>query len=573
MTTKRTFRLFIFLFVTAIPAVLTLFLWQQTQKYIYEKNRTLFENIAQENERALEHRIESYAQALLGGVGFFSGSDNIERGEWAAYVSHLDLAKNFPGISGIGYIASVDKENAGMFLEQARRDEAPDFKIHPEGSDHLFVITYIEPANLNKEAVGLNIAFEKNRYEAAILSRDNGAAAITKRIFLVQDEEKTPGFLLLMPMYKKDMSLDTVEQRRDAFEGWIYAPFVAKNLMHNLTEFQNSFIDFEVFDGTETTNDTMIYDTDYSWIDDDAHRPLYHVKKTIDLYQQKWTLVWKSTQAFENSVASKEPFTILVSGSVLTVLLGIFVAAMLSWTAFVEKIVEQRTAELHDANTELEEFAYRTSHDLRAPIASSIGLLDLAQDSMTHQDTKMAFESILRAKGTMKKLDVLIQDILSLTEARNKDEERKEINFKSMLETAIDKIRYMDGFADVSIENDLRFEGRLIAHESRLRTVVENLLSNAVKYRDPKKKVNIIKVSTYEEGQQFVLRIEDNGLGIPKEQQENVFGMFKRFHPKVSFGTGLGLYLVKKSVDVLGGTIFYEDTGDGSAFIFKVPKE
>ncbi|MEC7575772.1 MAG: ATP-binding protein, partial [Pseudomonadota bacterium] len=69
----------------------------------------------------------------------------------------------------------------------------------------------------------------------------------------------------------------------------------------------------------------------------------------------------------------------------------------------------------------------------------------------------------------------------------------------------------------------------------------------------------------------LVLRVEDNGLGVPEENQNQLFTMFKRFHPKVSFGSGLGLYMMKKSADILGGEISFEPLKKGSAFILKVP--
>ena len=70
---------------------------------------------------------------------------------------------------------------------------------------------------------------------------------------------------------------------------------------------------------------------------------------------------------------------------------------------------------------------------------------------------------------------------------------------------------------------------------------------------------------------QIQLTITDNGLGIPEKFRENLFGMFKRFHPKTAFGSGLGLYMVKKSVEKIGGKIHYKDTGNGSAFTVSIP--
>ena len=97
------------------------------------------------------------------------------------------------------------------------------------------------------------------------------------------------------------------------------------------------------------------------------------------------------------------------------------------------------------------------------------------------------------------------------------------------------------------------------------------MLSNAIKYQDINKTHSFIKITSYQEQNHVVFEVRDNGLGVPKNQQENMFKMFKRFHPRTSFGSGLGLYMMKKSADVLKGNIYYKDTGDGSVFKLKLP--
>lgn len=101
--------------------------------------------------------------------------------------------------------------------------------------------------------------------------------------------------------------------------------------------------------------------------------------------------------------------------------------------------------------------------------------------------------------------------------------------------------------------------------------ILENLISNAIKYQDTKRQTSYIKISTYNDGNSFVLEVEDNGLGIPEEQQDSLFTMFKRFHPRTAFGSGLGLYLMKKSADVLGGKVTFQSLEEGSIFRLNIP--
>ena len=107
--------------------------------------------------------------------------------------------------------------------------------------------------------------------------------------------------------------------------------------------------------------------------------------------------------------------------------------------------------------------------------------------------------------------------------------------------------------------------------KNRFTLILENLISNAIKYQDTDKENSFIKISTYGIGAKLALEVEDNGLGIPEDQQDKLFTMFKRFHPKVSFGSGLGMYMVKNSLDILGGEISFKDSGDGSIFKILIP--
>ena len=123
----------------------------------------------------------------------------------------------------------------------------------------------------------------------------------------------------------------------------------------------------------------------------------------------------------------------------------------------------------------------------------------------------------------------------------------------------------------VKIECDLEFSEALKTRETRLRLIFENLISNALKYRDLKKEQPYVKIITRVQDNKFIFEVEDNGLGVPENQRHKLFSMFSRFHPQSSYGTGLGLYMVKKSAELIKGEIIYRDTDQGSVFGLAVP--
>lgn len=222
--------------------------------------------------------------------------------------------------------------------------------------------------------------------------------------------------------------------------------------------------------------------------------------------------------------------------------------------------------QLNIANDELEEFAYRTSHDLRSPIISSTRLMDMVKTAIDDGDLNTAKEGLSHARSSLSKLDALIQDILALSETKNKEEESQVINIRAMVDEAVEKMEHLQGFERLNIQKNFDTNIELSTKKSRFNLVLENLISNAIKYQDTNKAESYIVISTRQQGASFVLEVADNGLGVPKDQQKNLFSMFKRFHPRVSFGSGLGLYLMQKSAGMINGVVSFQDHGEGSTF-------
>ena len=120
-----------------------------------------------------------------------------------------------------------------------------------------------------------------------------------------------------------------------------------------------------------------------------------------------------------------------------------------------------------------------------------------------------------------------------------------------------------ENIADISIESDA----------THIRTIVENLVSNAIKYSNDQRDDSFVQIDAFTDINSSVkITIEDNGVGIPEKYQSQVFGMFKQFHPESSNGTGLGLYIVQKSVDRLNGSITFDSSSDGTRFNIVIPR-
>lgn len=207
--------------------------------------------------------------------------------------------------------------------------------------------------------------------------------------------------------------------------------------------------------------------------------------------------------------------------------------------------------DLESANRELEEFAYRTSHDLRSPLVSSIALLDVTEKAIQEQDKEMVMKSMIMIRDSLTRLEMLIRDILILNEIKHREEPYEKIDIKELVGESLNKLSTMDNFEKITIEEDYQCP---YFYTKRLKSqmIIENLISNAIKYYDPEKEKPYIKIKSRKEDGYYILQVKDNGLGVPRDQREKLFTMFSRLHPKVSYGSGLGLYLIKKGAQALG---------------------
>lgn len=237
----------------------------------------------------------------------------------------------------------------------------------------------------------------------------------------------------------------------------------------------------------------------------------------------------------------------------------------------LEERVRERTAELTEANKELEAFTYSVAHDLRGPLQqiSNIGfLLEQAEDQFpTMPQTRVLIEKL--GSGT-KRMSMLIEDLLNLSRATSTPMRRTAIDLSSMAEEIVSGLRADDPERRV----DIRIEkgARAIADEGLVHVVLENLLGNAWKYTS---KLAAAEISFFhtEEAAGPVFCVRDNGAGFNPRYADRLFKPFQRLHSQNEFpGTGIGLATAYRIVARHGGTIWAKGTVNGGAeFCFTLP--
>lgn len=228
---------------------------------------------------------------------------------------------------------------------------------------------------------------------------------------------------------------------------------------------------------------------------------------------------------------------------------------------------KQQTKIIEDKNAELDTFFHRISHDLRGPISSLLSLSFLAKIDIKDP---VALEYIDKQHQQVERLNQIISGLINLTKLSNGDLQKQKIDFHQLVDDCILSFNSLPNFNRVSFKKEIDDELDFPSEWTLLNAIVQNLIENAIKYSRPDSPVVNINVKGTPDG--IRLTVQDNGQGIPDHHQPRIFEMFFRA-TRNSTGTGLGLYILKRSVDRLKGTIdFKSKVGEGSSFTINLPR-
>lgn len=243
----------------------------------------------------------------------------------------------------------------------------------------------------------------------------------------------------------------------------------------------------------------------------------------------------------------------------------------------LEMTVEERTLQLKKANQELalhnsqlEQYAFITAHNLRGPVARLKGLMYIFE--MTSGITEQNKEVVHKIISSAVEMDDVLSDMNYILELKNKDVGQSHEVDIEMIFGKVKKILFdnlQESNAQIKIDLGIKY---VYGNDPYLESVIYNLLSNAIKYRSKNRKLKI-DISSYKVNSKVILQVSDNGLGIDLSKVEGkVFGLYQRFHDHIG-GKGLGLYLVKTQIEALGGDIEMDsEVNKGTTFKIVLPE-
>ncbi len=304
----------------------------------------------------VSRRFQEAVSALEGVRGLYAASKSVNREAFKNYVESRDLPKNFPGLRGFGFIQRVTREGLDTFIAQERSDGAPQFSLRQladRSNDDLYVVKFVEPAANNAGAVGLDVGSEPVRRSALQRAIDTGEPALTAAITLVQDQRKTPGALLFVPVYALGSNPTTALQRRAALVGVLSCQIVLAEFLAGVDEVVANQVDFELFDGPPgAAGAVMAFDADlHIETETKIHSPigkrgLFSATRLLSLPGRDYSVVVHSTPLFDAQLDRVSPWRAFFAGFALSVLLALLLRQQITQRRRTELLARQMTQDL-----------------------------------------------------------------------------------------------------------------------------------------------------------------------------------------------------------------------------------
>ncbi|MCC6229473.1 MAG: CHASE domain-containing protein [Phycisphaerales bacterium] len=566
-------------------------------------SRAQFRELAGRLSREMERRGNQSVFGLMGVRGVYAASKSVERGEFAAYVASRNLAQEFPGAIGMGFIERVERKDLEAFIARERADEAPDFAVYglaEPGSaladaPDLYVIKHCFPKERNQKAWGLDVGSEPTRRTAVEQAVDSGEPTITGKITLVQDDGRHTGFLYLVPVYKNGKDHSTPEERRANLVGLAYCPIILENGVGGMEALAGDMADFEVYDGSVIKPENLLYDHDGCLVqaggsDASGGRRRFVEVKNLTVGGRVWTAVLSSLPAFDATINRTTPAVFAAAGIAMTLLAAGMVFSLMSARARAVGLAQAMTADLEHAkhaaemaNRAKSAFLANMSHEIRTPLTAILGFTELLRDDGDiHAAPERRIQTIDTIRGASQHLLTVINDILDLSkiEAERMTVERIEMPLAGLLRETQELMSARAKGKSLAFTTDLLtpIPERIMSDPTRLRQILMNLMGNAIKFTDAGKVVVSVSVGESERGSRLIIDVEDTGRGMTEEEASRLFQSFGQADDTMVRkygGTGLGLMISRRLANLMGGEVVLVHTKPevGSCFRIELPLE
>jgi signal transduction histidine kinase len=560
-------------------------------------------------------RLDLAAGALRASQGLFQASISVERSEFRDFSASVAPDMERHGVRYLAYVQRVPPGGLDALVAEQRR-EVPDFRVEaiPQGDaqpDHR-ILVYAEPVASAPGALGYDVG------TIASLRRtlDEATAADAPKLTGPRHGAASPHgdrtVMMYLPVFRRGPVPRDPQARRASVIGWVGAVISTRDFLTGVARDMLSGIDLEVFDGPTPSTESLLFDDDShfaggagpeSGLDRYLGRRIVE-PIVVETCGRTWTLRFSSLPAFHEAAASNAASNALLVGLAGTALAAALVWSLASTRARAERLAEERSASLRKALTDLEaqhlvasaqaeelarardealaatraksEFLATMTHEIRTPMTGVVGMTSLLLDSKLTPEQR---EYATHVRTSADQLLAIVNDLLDFSkyEAGRMLLDAAPFAVRTLLDEVartVDPLARAKGL-DVQTHADDDVPPQLLGDSVRLRQVLVNLCANAVKFSERGAVRVVASVAGRDATGVLVrFRVTDRGIGIAPDVLPRLFEPFVQADASTTRrfgGTGLGLALCKRIVDLMGGTIGAESRpGEGSTFWFEV---
>lgn len=531
--------------------------------------RANVQSYTEATEGSVRDRLNVFEETLRAGLGLFAGNGGmVSRQQWRDFISTSAVLERYPGAQSVSYAKVVPADQLDAFVEQTRQSGVPDFTITPAGSQpYSTPILYTEPStNNSRRVLGFNGQSEETRAKAMAAARDSAKVTITNTVQSPFDAS-TAGraFIMYAPQYKTGMPLGTVEERRAAIDGYLQVGFLVDTFMENVVPAQNnSELAFTMTLGDD--NEPIYKSSRYDEVQGSRHATQTNTL-TIANTTVRFNFVYDMGEVLPT--VSSRPFAVLVFGTITALLIAGAVWLVLRGKA--HELLLEKERSINEAKDNLLSLA---SHQLRTPATGVKQYLGLVLQGFSGEITPQQRDLLDKAYAGNERQLKTINDVLYLARLGSGRVvlSKSQFSVGQLITDIVAELNEEINARHHRVKAQIPKKDRLFyGDEHTVRMAIENLLTNAIKYTHDKGIITI-RLSY---GKNMQILVQDNGVGIPADQQSRMFKQFERIENDLSIGvggTGIGLYVVQNIVDMHEGHIEVDsEQGKGSTFRMVLP--
>ncbi|MES2299634.1 MAG: CHASE domain-containing protein [Pseudomonadota bacterium] len=562
-----------------------------TAQTIESDARERFESLARYAQYTIDARIKSYTDVLRASASLFRTSDHLSRTQFHGYVLGLSMSQHFPAIEAINFAAYVedgqrDAFEAAMRAEtRAALDGYPPFAIKPARRDPSYsVLTYVEPIDAWPSAVGINIAARPQVAAALAASRDSGELSTSGMPVAAMTQPNNIGLGMRLPVYRNDMPVQTVAQRRAAYIGSVGIAFSVPKLVQGvLDQMPIRNVRLSLFNhpgGAERTGaandpDQLLFDSKATIAQPRPplaldHADSFHTQVPVDFNGRAWKAYFSMRKsALYTGFDAYFPWLALAAGFVSTMLIYALFHTLSSSRLRAIKMAKAMTRELRDSQAKLQQSHHklrrlaahadqikegerkRIAREIHDDLGQNLLALRIEADMLASRTGSQQPRLHERARATLSQIDATIKSVRQIINDLRPNV--LDLGLNAAVDWQVAEFERRTGIVCelVETQKDIVLDDHCATAYFR---ILQESLSNISRHAN----ASVVKVELLFDGAQLTMRVSDNGVGLVAGTRNKV-GSF-------------GLVGIEERINILGGSFsLISSAGAGTTVCVCVP--